>query len=1275
MQVDDNPQINQLKKLKAKLESREMSTLIGAGFSKNIDDLFPTWWGLIYDMVFFLFGAEIEEDFVKLKKGSISKEEYFNSKIEYYITKVGYLELASMYIKQKGYREAITTYIEERTPKLYVDNNNDNKRYLSKNVNGKVEKIELTDEKLILHKAFINLPWNNIYTTNYDEMLEVASDLSTEKSLISLKNNLENELVALQEQKNDIIKRKSILNDELLELQTPKSSLIKNENDLEEDNLIPANYAIIKEKNDDLLKMEWDSAYNYNRSRDIEKELIDIQKALNECINVVTHSSQLSIKRNKNIIKLHGTLRKDGKFGFDNDPRLQYIIAKEDYETYPQKHEAFTQLMRISLLQESYCLIGFSGVDPNFIEWVKWVRDILEKRNHENYDYKIYLIEAGASKSSEDLKLFYENYRICKISLANPEVITFLEKETNLSVNDKTDKKELLKMFVNYLGGGSYSFSKVFLEQSNKSKYQETWNNLRNFSSKKVDLEALLLNYKIIINLKKKINLPNSEFAYTRNKTTFLYHVLDLLHELDNDNIKQEKILNLLFVAIDDLGICLSLLWDEDEILLLEKFSIKYSETKIKFEDALLNDSILRLDNAFLNSKFEDLITGSDELIFKGLIHLLLNFNFKCLKTEIEKWNPNSSRHIIQKAGLLSFFDLSGAEQLLQKNWNKFQEISIEEQLYYYEILRYYSSSHKPNDKHKSLNQKIINIKSLGFDDLYKKIKKLLDELEEKPLKLDRYGANRFSISNSVNFSNESSQVVKGIQIVNLLFNFGLPLSTEKSYFFNVNEWYKVFKAIFESYPYPAVFFTLQYSDEKMIRRIAQDFINSDHLIEETNYLLPKLLDLYQDSFTINRLKKSILLFCIELFVAVDPKIWQDKFLKILKLKNFQSNILDVKKDENHAFILSAIPYVDDVAIIRYIIDFSLINRKNNIATNILYTLNDNKTFKNLKTKISRGKLLEKIDRLIEDLINNEESWFLVGNIFDILSKSQKQLIKSHLLKIDYMTIKNVRLWRLFIIFSEYDKKILNLIKQSIIKNKELWNAGFIPSGGISLYHEFIVLHMLKGNKTNLWTKSEAILIYNRMVEELNKIENRINSIGGQEDFSNILQEMIYFLNEEKNKLKDIESFKEVNEKVLKFYCYNLNVIENIISDNPNEVKWGLSDLSYFLQKKNAISEKEKMLSALLNKIIFGNVIAIEACIACLVSYLKDNSLKKLFLNDFSPIIIILNKYSKNLPDNTEKFFMIKNMIKIAESLKIYSVKNEIIDYWIDIKEQKRYNY
>ena len=67
------------------------------------------------------------------------------------------------------------------------------------------------------------------------------------------------------------------------------------------------------------------------------------------------------------ITKLHGTF-----------PSLSpFIFTEEDFRTYPSKYAPFVNLAQQVLLENELCLLGFSGDDPNFLQWSGWVRDHL----------------------------------------------------------------------------------------------------------------------------------------------------------------------------------------------------------------------------------------------------------------------------------------------------------------------------------------------------------------------------------------------------------------------------------------------------------------------------------------------------------------------------------------------------------------------------------------------------------------------------------------------------------------------------------------------------------------------------------------------------------------------------------------------------------------------------------------------------------------------------------------------------------------------------------
>ena len=168
--------------------------------------------------------------------------------------------------------------------------------------------------------------------------------------------------------------------------------------------------------------------------------------------------------RNRNIIKIHGNLRQElrGKIYFDGDNKLQYIIAKEDYDTYKKKHEAFTSLMRIAMLQGKFMLLGFSGTDANYKGWVTWMSDVLEGEGDDVT--KIYIIDVSGKETPLDLQLYYDNHHTKVINLINEErlsiigfekkdVIAILQLQKDKKLDNDTKRVILTKFFV-FLGTG-----------------------------------------------------------------------------------------------------------------------------------------------------------------------------------------------------------------------------------------------------------------------------------------------------------------------------------------------------------------------------------------------------------------------------------------------------------------------------------------------------------------------------------------------------------------------------------------------------------------------------------------------------------------------------------------------------------------------------------------------------------------------------------------------------------------------------------------------------
>ena len=112
------------------------------------------------------------------------------------------------------------------------------------------------------------------------------------------------------------------------------------------------------------LELPWSDIFTTNWDTLIERTaLLPITRRYGLVFTVSDIAQQIRPR----IVKLHGSFPSNGPF----------ILTEEDFRTYPSRFAPFVNLVQQSMMENIFCLIGFSGVDPNFLAWSGWVRDNL----------------------------------------------------------------------------------------------------------------------------------------------------------------------------------------------------------------------------------------------------------------------------------------------------------------------------------------------------------------------------------------------------------------------------------------------------------------------------------------------------------------------------------------------------------------------------------------------------------------------------------------------------------------------------------------------------------------------------------------------------------------------------------------------------------------------------------------------------------------------------------------------------------------------------------
>ena len=148
-----------------------------------------------------------------------------------------------------------------------------------------------------------------------------------------------------------------------------------------------------------LLDLPWSDVFTTNYDTLLERAR---RSVISQRYDLVLKPDDLTHSNRPRIVKLHGSLPSERPF----------IITDEDYRRYPQYFAPFVNAVRQALLENTLCLIGFSGDDPNFLQWVGWIHDNLGQRNSS----KMYVV--GLLKLSPSQRTLFERRNIIPVDMS-----------------------------------------------------------------------------------------------------------------------------------------------------------------------------------------------------------------------------------------------------------------------------------------------------------------------------------------------------------------------------------------------------------------------------------------------------------------------------------------------------------------------------------------------------------------------------------------------------------------------------------------------------------------------------------------------------------------------------------------------------------------------------------------------------------------------------------------------------------------------------------------
>ena len=113
-----------------------------------------------------------------------------------------------------------------------------------------------------------------------------------------------------------------------------------------------------------LMQLPWKDVFTTNWDTLLERTR---RQVADRAYSVVRDMEEIPLANKPRVVKLHGSL----------PAQFPLILTEEDYRTYPTKFAPFVNTVQQAMMETVFCLIGFSGNDPNFLNWSGWVRDNL----------------------------------------------------------------------------------------------------------------------------------------------------------------------------------------------------------------------------------------------------------------------------------------------------------------------------------------------------------------------------------------------------------------------------------------------------------------------------------------------------------------------------------------------------------------------------------------------------------------------------------------------------------------------------------------------------------------------------------------------------------------------------------------------------------------------------------------------------------------------------------------------------------------------------------
>lgn len=705
--------------------------------------------------------------------------------------------------------------------------------------------------------------------------------------------------------------------------------------------------------------------------------------------------------------------------------------------------------------------------------------------------------------------------------------------------------------------------------------------------------------------------------------------------------------------AIQDRGLWLSLFGK------ISQFNEEISDIP-ELRQMILRASTYALGTEEGELKFDE---TCDSDIYELVLRYAFSFDFDNMYEKVRSWHP-SGVWVAKKALLINLFEkndesLKALASYIDEKNNPPTERFVASLIYNVSCQAF------------PVPIKYEEYWNKGIDSPSEIIAYIANRIDNKKIVPTIYGVHTTPLFGST----DSTSFPEALRLLQYIVNAGLTTKFGIFNIVNVEHWMKAFRHLIYFIPYPTIYYTLQYADEKTVRWAGQMIAYRDD--EFMNGVRPDILVSLLKAMRMEHIPRYVYMgLCYmtqELYSSVPEDKWYDefkesvfdRFVNKIPIENVSSSDVIFKN------ILAALPCIRNIERREYVfVALSSVMERNPILISRLIC-----SSLWVDKELSA---LEKVKGCLWNVINNTPisrsynvfcAFSRVGTLSeDLLSAIDKKIVDEDLkfAKSDYPAIINLS----NLVVSEAG---INKIKQTI-KGGDIWNCGITDS----YYTDPMPFHIEMLNEKVQWTEEDWEKIKSNMEHNLSLVESH-KETGTSSNFYNcmyidLLSDMKLFLVRLKNEngINTDEIISRIDTDIKHLLGFG-NLMEALSSDDYNKVSVALDLLNVSL-KNDSFDNYKQEIQLIIMKVVLMQSANIDKCISFLACLMYDYR-TEMIANFGSSLILMLKnycdydfeKFNFNVPTVNHWFSLIANQMKPEYA------KEATVRYWTSESVVRRF--